>query len=121
VARRKADEVGFRDVDDLVTDPSGGDVSGPANQTRRPQRAFHASEIGPVPVSGGPSPGQRVLGAVVAGEDDDRVVGDVEFVEQVEQGAEIGVHFQQAVGPVAGSAFAFEFVARHGRQMRSIE
>ena len=42
----------------------------------------------------------------------------LQFVEQVQQRAEIAVHLQQAVGPFAGTAHALEFVARHGRQMQ---
>ena len=52
-----------------------------------------------------------ILGAVVAAHHDDGVVGHAEFVELVEQHAEIVIQHQQAVAPLAVVALADEFVA----------
>ena len=53
-----------------------------------------------------PRPGQVILGSVVAAKHDDGVVGDAEFVELVEQHAEVVVQHQQAVAPIAVGALA---------------
>ncbi len=72
-------------LDDVVGDRAGGDVTGPADHLG------HAEGTLPVGVllaaeRGGRSVGPGVgVRAVVGGVDDDRVVGEAELVEQVEQ------------------------------------
>ena len=49
---------------------------------------------------------RHLLGAVVRGEDDDRVVGDLQLVELVEQLADVAVQLDHAVGIEAESGLA---------------
>ena len=65
-----------------------------------------------LPITGRAPPKQQVVGAVVAGEDHQCVIGETKVVEQIEQGAEIGVELQQAVGPITLLGLAFEFLTR---------
>jgi hypothetical protein len=62
-------------------------------------------------------PQQHLLGAVITGEDHQRVAREVQQVEQVEQCPEVGVEFEQAVGPVSVAGLALEFLPRDHRHV----
>ena len=76
-------------LDDLVGDRAGGDLAGPADQLGDAEGAF------PVGVLLAAERGHRAVGpgvhvrAVVGAVDDDRVLGEPELVEQVEQLADV--------------------------------
>jgi hypothetical protein len=89
------------DVHDLVADHTGSNVAGPAGDARRAQVALAAGEVRALPVAGRSAPQEGLFGAVVAGKYDEGLVFHPELVEQVEEGAEIGVELEQAVRPVS--------------------
>ena len=64
-----------------------------------------------------PRSGQELLVAVVPGKDHDRVLAEAEFVELVEEHAEVAIELEQTVGPIAVSARALVLVARMDRQV----
>ena len=84
---------------------------------RRADAAFGRREIRTVEEAAGAAAGEMILGAVVAAHHHDGVVGNAEFVELVEQHAEVMVEHQEAVAPVAVVALADEFVARAHREV----
>src|SRR4029453_12190067 len=95
-----------RDVDDLVAGPTRGALSRPAGAAGRSQCGFHAGEVRPFEIAAGSPMDDVLLVAVVAGEDDDRVVAERQPVDLVEELAKVAVEFEQAVGPVAIAALA---------------
>ena len=66
----------------------------------RPGPEPRAGEVGALPISRGAPPQQHLLRAVIAGEYHQSAARKVQLVEQVEQDPEVGVEFEQAVGPV---------------------
>jgi hypothetical protein len=65
------------DMHDLVAGYPGRDLARSTRDARGAQIAFSASEIRPPPITGAAPPQQCILGSVVAGEDDERVLDDV--------------------------------------------
>ncbi len=97
-------------LDDLVGDDAGRDLPGPAHDQRDAERAL------PVRVLLAPERGHRAVGPcvhvrpVVGGVHDDRVVGDPEPIEQVEELTDVAVVVEHRVVvgrlPAAGLAEA---------------
>ena len=99
-------------VDELVADLARGNVSGPPDDARRPVRALERGEQPAPPRSRRPVPltARRVwvngreavggVGTVVRRPHDDRVVGDAELVELVEDHPGEVVHLGEDVSPV---------------------
>ncbi len=79
--------------------------------------ALTAGEVRALQVAGRAAPEHDVLGSVVAGEHDERVVRDPELVEEVEKHTEVAVELKQAVSPVALSGLALELLARDHRHV----
>src|SRR6185437_12375747 len=88
-------------VNELVRGSPRRDLTGPSDQTGRAQPTLRRREIRPFEDARATSCDQQVLGTVVACKDDDRVLGDAELLEHVEQLAEVVVELDEAVGPVA--------------------
>src|SRR5580704_4899579 len=63
------------------------------------------------------APRLQLFRSVVAGEHDDRVVGNAELLKRIEHGAEIGIKLQEAVGPFALSGLPLELRPRQDREM----
>ena len=95
------------DVHDVIAADALTYVSGPAGDAWRAQVAVGAGEVGAFPITGRAPPKQQVVGAVVAGEHHQCVIGETKVVEQIEQGAEIGVELQQA-RPITLLGLAFD-------------
>ena len=99
-------------VHELVADPAGGHLPGPADQARRPVGALQRGEQPAPPRPGEPVPlaARRIrvdrreavggVGAVVGGPHHDGVLGDAQLVELVEDRAGEVVHLGENVGPV---------------------
>ena len=87
------------------------------HDARRAQRAFHAGEIGAFPETGGASIWQILFIAVVAGKNNDGVLAQAQFVQLVEEQAEITVELEQTISPIAMAASSPVFRAWLGRHM----
>ena len=109
------------DVDDLIAHAAGGDFARPADDERRAKRGLHGGEIGATPRTTVALPGMSGLRAVVAGEDDDRVVFDAGLFDRVEDLAGAIVHLGEAIGPIAVAGLARELGIRQGRHVNQRE
>src|SRR6266568_4489600 len=95
-------------VDDLVAHTAGGNFARPANGEWRTQRGLHCGEIGTPPRAAVAFPGVSSLGAVVAGEDDDRAG----FLDGVENLPCAMVHFGETIRPIAVPSLTCELGIR---------
>ena len=80
-----------------AVDAASGDLAGPADEAERADAAFvhgafaGAERAGAAGTGVGGIGDAVVFGAVVAGEEEEGVLGELEFVEAVEQAADLGV------------------------------
>ena len=87
---------------------SGLDHARPADERRHAEGAFPVSRLLALERRGAAiGPGED-FGAVVGGVNDDRVVGDAEVVELLEQLADVTVVLDHAVGIEAQAGLAFD-------------
>ena len=87
------------------------DPAGVADQARGADAALGGAEVRAVEEARGAATQQMVFGAVVAGEDHDRVVRDTQFGQGVQDRTEVVVEHQQRVAPVAVDARTLELLA----------
>src|SRR5262249_19175017 len=83
-----------RDVHHFIAFDSRLDSAGPTDQERRADAAFRRAEIRSVEKAACSSSDQVILGSVVAAVNNYGIVGNPEFVELVEQHAEVVVEHQ---------------------------
>ena len=64
--------------------------------------------------------GRRHLGAIVAGEYDQRVLGEVQLLQRLHQFTDDVVHFKNEIAVWPGLGLALEGVTGKGRQMHGL-
>ena len=102
----------------LITDTTWLDMAWPPNHERNTQRALHSSEVRTTPWPAPTTPWKNVLGPVVRGDDDDRVVAGFEFVQQIQQRPDTRVDLDERVCKVAVSRCSDEVGVRQCREVR---
>jgi hypothetical protein len=105
------------DVNDLVADASSRHLARPSDNERGAYPAFHRREIGARPGPVGSLSRVSSLTAIVAGEDDQRVLFDACGFDGVEYLASAMVHLSEAICPIAVAGFAGELGIGHHRDV----
>src|ERR1017187_8537795 len=102
---------------DLVANATSRNLPGPANDERDTNAALERGEIRTAPRACPAVPRFEEFRTVVAGEDDDGVVTNAEFVYGVEHLPDVIIHLGQHVCPVAVPGLTGESGIRQPRQM----
>ena len=108
-------------VHDFVRLPSRGNASGPACDAGHAQCTFHGRVISAGPHARAAAPGAAILGAVVAGKDEKRIVTQAECGYRVRDLSYARIHLDQRVREVAFLRQTFEFTIWKRRKVQLSE
>ncbi|MDT4846944.1 hypothetical protein FQZ97_809890 [compost metagenome] len=105
-------------MDDFVGHLARLHPAGPPDDEGDAQAAFHGGVVGAAPGASGAAVGFAELGAVVAAENEDRVVAQAQFVHGAGYLPDAVVHFHHRIGEIPGAGAPREVGVRQGGEMQ---